>query len=232
MTFRTIQVGLARPIQYPVNPNSIFEAGMVAQLGILGNDIVMGVSDGTAPFGIIDDNKTTAFTRPVVDEVVIIEAPVVTFDGYDFVMGVDTLAELGHAPIVPGTFVADVEGLEVSLNNGNVWALQGAVLNYTTPGSNTPNAIRAIVRYSYYVASEAGEDSTRGSGRVTVWCTPGMIVSTDQFESVPYALNATLYVSPNGKFTTEKTIPNQPAVGIVCVPPTAHNAMLELQWKG
>lgn len=229
---RTIQVGLARPISYPVDPNAIFEGGMVAQLRVIGNDVVMGVSDGTAPFGLIDDNKTIAFSKSVVDEIVIIKAPVAQFDGYNFVLGVDTLAELDNAPLVPETFVADYPGLQVSSKNGNVLALAGTKLNYTLPGSATPNAIKTKVRYAYYVPNQPGEDTTLGSSRVTIWCVPGIILQTDIFEMVPYAVNATLYVSPNGKLTTEKTIPNQPGIGIVIVPPTAHNAVLEFMWKG
>lgn len=231
MSLRTIQVGLARPISYPVDPNSTFEGGMIAQLRIIGNDVVMGVSDGTAPFGLIDDNKTVAFSRSSIDEIVIIRAPVVTFDGYNFILGADTLAELDNGPLVPNTFVGDYPGLQVSAK-GNILAPAGTILNYTTPGSATPDAIRTKVRYSYYIPNQPGQDSTAGSNRVTVWMTPGMIVQTDIFEMVPYAVNATLYASPNGKLTTEKTIPNQPGVGIVCVPPSAHNPVLELLWKG
>lgn len=46
------------PIAYPVDPNAIFEPGMIAQLKVVGDEIVVGVSDGSAPFGIIDDIKT------------------------------------------------------------------------------------------------------------------------------------------------------------------------------
>jgi hypothetical protein len=35
---------------------------MIGQLGVIGNNIVCGVSDGTAPLGIIDDIKVRAFT--------------------------------------------------------------------------------------------------------------------------------------------------------------------------
>jgi hypothetical protein len=228
---RTIQVGLARPISYPVDPNAIFEGGMVAQLRVIGNDVVMGVSDGTAPFGLIDDNKTVAFSKSVIDEIVIIKAPVVQFDGYNFVLGADTMAELAEGPLVPDTFVSDYPDLQVS-NKGNVLALAGTKLNYTLPGSPTPNAIKTKVRYAYYIPNQPGEDTTKGSSRVTVWCVPGIILQTDIFEMVPYSVNATLYVSPNGKLTTEKTIPNQPGIGIVIVPPTAHNPVLEFMWKG
>lgn len=227
--FRTIQVGTNRPVSYPVDPNATFQAGMVAQLKVVGNDVVMGVSDGTAPFGIIDDVKDTAFVRPVVDEVVVIEAPVVNFDGYQYTLGVDTIKEMRNANIVDSSFVIDYPGLSLNPINGVILAPAGSVLNYTTPGSSTPNAIRAKARYSYFVPNIPGEDSTLGSSRVTIWFAKG-IFQTDQFEMVPYAVNATLYVSENGKLTAERTMPNQPGIAMVVVPPTAHNPVLELLW--
>jgi hypothetical protein len=78
---RLIQIGNALPVSYPVDPTATFQAGQVAQLKVLGNEVVCGVSDGTAPFGVIDDINTNAFTKPVVDEVVDIPAVGVN-DGY------------------------------------------------------------------------------------------------------------------------------------------------------
>ena len=46
---KAVQIGNALPIQYPVNPTSVFEAGMIAELTTIGNDIVCGVSSGLAP---------------------------------------------------------------------------------------------------------------------------------------------------------------------------------------
>jgi len=227
--FKTIQIGMGRPVAYPVDPNATFQAGMIAQLKVIGNDVVMGVSDGLAPFGIIDDVKDTSFSRPVLDEIVIIEAPVVNFDGYQYTLGVDTIKELRHAAVIDSSFVVDYPGLSLNPINGIVLAPAGSVLNNITPGSSTPNSIRVKARYSYSVPNVPGEDSTVGSSRVTIWFSKG-IFQTDQFEMVPYAVNATLYVSENGKLTAERTLPNQPGIAMVIVPPTAHNPSLEFLW--
>ena len=81
MSFRIVQAGNALPTSYPVDPSAEFEPGMVAQLGVIGNNIVCGVSDGTAPIGIIDDIKTRAFTSTSIDEVVIASAPAIQQGG-------------------------------------------------------------------------------------------------------------------------------------------------------
>lgn len=230
--FRVIQAGTGRPTSYPVDPNAIFQPGMIGQLKIIGNDIVLGVSDGMAPIGIIDDLKDTAFSKPVIDEVVQIEPALVHFDGYNYVAGADTIKELRNANIVGSSFVSDSPDI-VELNeiNGIVKIRAGTIMNYTAFGSAYPNAFKTRVRYVYYVPNMPGEDTTFGSGRVTIWFTAG-IFQTDQFEMVPYALNANLYVSPAGKLTTELTMPNQPCIAMVTVPPTSHNAMLEFKYFG
>lgn len=227
---KTIMIGTGRPVSYPVDPNSTFQPGMIAQLKTIGNDVVMGVSDGRAPFGIIDDIKDTAFTRPVIDEIIVIEPTLVNFDGYNYTAGSDSLKELKYANIVDSSFVIDVPGLSLNPINGVLHMPAGTVLNYKTPESSTINALRAKARYSYYVPNIPGEDSTLGSARITVWFTTG-IFQTDQFEMVPYQINATLFVSENGKLTTEKTLPNQPGVAMVVVPPSAHSPVLEFKWS-
>jgi hypothetical protein len=61
---KLVQTGNALPISWPVDPTAEFEAGMIAQLYLRGNNMVCGVSDGRSPIGIIDDCKTRAFTAP------------------------------------------------------------------------------------------------------------------------------------------------------------------------
>lgn len=227
---RVIQSGTGRPGSYPVNPNSVFQPGMIAQMSIIGNDVVAGVSDGIAPIGIIDDVRDTAFTRPKIDEIIIVEAPVVNFDGYTYTLGVNTKQDLGDPHIIESSFVCDNPNIvDLNPHNGMITVKAGAELNYTTPDSITPNAIRLKVSYVYRVMNMPGEDTTIGSGRITVWFTRG-IFQTDQFEMTPYAVNANLYVSSNGKLTTEQTLPNQPSVAMVLVPPSSTNSMLEFIW--
>ena len=52
---RLIQIGNSLPVSFPVDPTSVFQPGQIGQLKVIGNEIVCGISDGTAPFGIIDD---------------------------------------------------------------------------------------------------------------------------------------------------------------------------------
>lgn len=227
---RVIQSGTGRPISYPVDPNAVFQPGMVAQVKLIGDDTVIGVSDGRAPMGLIDDVKDTAFTKPAIDEIVIIKAPVVTSDGYGtYRMGTDAFQVLNNAHIVQTSFVADIPGLTLNEMNGVLHAPAGTKLNYATEGSSTPNAIRAVVSYAYRSANMPGEDTTLGSGRLTVWFTRG-IFQTDQFEIGSFPINGNLYVSPNGKLTTEQTMPNQPSVAMVVSPPSTHNTWLEFLW--
>lgn len=229
MSLKVIQSGLGRPVQYPVDPNDVFEPGMIAQLRVIGNDVFLGVSDGTAPMGIIDDIKTVAFTQRVVDEIVDIAVPSSTFDGYNFVSTAVFSNELMNAHIVANSFVADYPGLQLNPVNGVIRAPIGSVLNYTSPGAGQPDTIRTKVSYAFQVPNIPGEDTTVGSGRMTVWITRG-VFETDQFELVPYSVNATLFVSSAGKLTTEQTRSDQPGVGMCTLPPTSHNAKLQFIW--
>jgi hypothetical protein len=227
---KVLQAGAGRPISYPLDPNATFQPGMIAQMKSIGNDAVIGVSDGRAPCGIIDDIKDTAFMKPVIDEIVIIEPGSITTDGYNYFAGTVGQALLKKANIVENSLTSSKAGIELKNSVNGVVALKtGAQLNYKTPGSPTFNAFRTLVRYSYFVPNIPGEDTTLGSGRVTLWFTRG-IFQTDQYELVPYGINANLYVSANGKLTSEQTIPNQPAVAMCLIPPSSHNAVLELLW--
>ena len=225
---RIVQANTGRPVAYPADPNSTFEPGMICQFRVINNEVFVGVSDGTAPIGIIDDIRTVAFTQPIIDETVIIPASG-TFDGYQFVSTIEASKELENSNIVPNTFAADVAGLLLNQTNGILRAPAGTPLNWAINGSVTPNAIRTRVKYNFYVPNVAGEDSTAGSGRLTFWFTRG-VFQTDQYEMVVFAVNATLFVSQDGKLTTEQTMAEQPGVAMCIVPPTAHNPMLEFLW--
>jgi len=67
---KVIHSGNAMPMSLPVDPTAEFQPGTFAQLRVIGNDIVAGVSDGTAPIGIIDDARVAAFTKSQIDEIV------------------------------------------------------------------------------------------------------------------------------------------------------------------
>jgi hypothetical protein len=202
---------------------------MVAELTIIGNQVMATVSNGTAPIGIIDDIKTKAFTNVSWNETIIVPAMGVPGPNNTLVTPVDIKAELRKPNVVPNSFTSTVN---VVLNpiNGVICFVAGTVLNFDLAGTGTPNAIKAIVNYTYQVANIPGDDSTQGSGRMTVWY-ERMFFQTDQYETnQQYPLRANLYCSEVGQLTTRRPGHIHPAVGMVSAPPSALNSMLEILW--
>ena len=226
---KLVQVGNALPISYPVDPSAEFEPGMVASLMLRGNNIVCGVSDGRTPFGIIDDFKTRAFTAPSIDEVVIEPAPAVDQNGV-LVTPVDVKSELRNPNIIPSSFITSPVDVSLIARNGVVIFPAGTALNFDADGDGIPDSIRTVVSYTYQIPNVSGDDSTAGSGRVTVWFQRG-VYQTDMYEtSQRYALNSILFVSENGRFTTSQPTDDYPGVAIVTGPPTGIYGTLELLW--
>lgn len=198
---------------------------MIAELTVIGNQVMATVSSGTAPIGIIDDIKTKAFTSVAWNEVVIVPA-VGVLSNNQLITPVDIKAELRHAYVDSKSFISTVE-VQLIPTNGVITFPAGTALNYDLTGSGTPNAIRTIVNYSYQVPNIPGDDSTIGSGRVTVWFSR-MFFQTDQFETNQiYPVKANLYVSETGLLTTRRPSSIHPAIAMVTAPPTSLNGMLE-----
>jgi len=202
---------------------------MIAELTVIGNQIMATVSNGTAPIGVIDDIKTRAFTNVSWNEVVIVPATGVPGPGGTLVTPIDIKAELKKPNITASSFNSTVN---VVLNpvNGVITFVAGTQLNFDLTGTGTPNAIRTIVNYTYQVPNIPGDDSTQGSGRVTVWF-QRMFFQTDQFETnQQYPVRANLYVSEMGLLTTRRPSSLHPAVAMVTAPPSPLNSMLECLW--
>lgn len=217
------------PMSFIVDPSAEFLSGMVAQLTVLGNQIVATVSNGSAPIGIIDDNRSKAFTNVSWNEILIVPAPGVLGPNNTIITPIDVKAELRKANVLRNSFSSTVD---VVLNevNGVVTFIAGTQLNFDLTGQGVPDAIRAVVNYSYYVPNIPGDDTTDGSGRITIWYDK-MIFQTDQFETnQQYPLNANLYVSETGYLTSRSRGANYPSVGIVTAPPSALNALLEVMY--
>lgn len=225
---RLVQVGNSLPFSFPVDPNAEFQPGQIAQLNVMGNQIVCGVSDGTAPIGIIDDIKTNSFTSASIDEVVIVPTVGVMSNG-KLVTPMDIKTELENPNIVERSFLTDVDVLLIP-RNGVIVIPQGTELNFDNAGTGTPDSVRVVVSYTYQVPNVPGDDSTMGSGRVTVWF-QRIIAQTDQFETNQrYPVNANLFVSETGLLTTRMPSPNHAAVAIVTAPPTSLQGSLEFLW--
>jgi hypothetical protein len=226
---RLIQVGNTLPLSFPVATTDTFQPGQVAQLKVIGNEIVCGVSDGTAPLGIIDDVNTSAFTAPITDEVVIVPVVAVS-DGYQLVTAVDTKQELQFSNIVRSSFVADVEGLALNEVNGVVTVSAGTPLNFDQNADGILDSVRTIVSYTYRIPSIPGDNTTAGSGRITIWFQRG-VFETDQFDTTQrYVVNATLFVNADGLLTTSQPTANHPGVAMVTGPPTGIVETLEFLW--
>lgn len=230
---RIIQAGNTLPTSYPVDVSSSFQPGQIGQLKLVGQDIVVGLSDGTAPLGIIDDVRTNAFTQPVRDEIVIISAPdpsLVRSDGYNFYNKVDFTQKLDNAGLLQTSFVADYEGLILNAVNGILTLPAGSKLNWDSTGNGLFDSVKTVVNYVYQVPSLPGDDTTLGSNRVTIWFQRGLF-STDQYDTLQrYPLNATLFVNEEGKLTTKQISPEHPGVALVTGPPSAMVNTLEFMW--
>jgi len=228
---RVVHTGTGLPASYPLDPTAEFESGMIAQLKILGNDIIAGVSDGTAPLGIIDDVRTSAFTKSQIDEVVIIEVNTlhITESNGVRVTSTDQMGPLEFPHINRNSFTSTIT-VELNDVNGIITVPAGTALNYDTDGDGDFNAFKVVVSYAYRIATKPGDDSTIGSGRITVHYQRG-IYATDQFDTLQlYPLNANLYVGLDGKLTTEQPTENHPAIAYVTGPPSSVNGTLEFMW--
>lgn len=203
---------------FSVDPTATFEGGMVGGLTSIGGDIVVTVSDGinVQPLGLIDDIKTRAFSKRQIDEIVIIPSIGVT-DGYGgpTVNPVPVTGVLENSNIEPTSFVSTID---VMLNpvNGVITIPAGTTLNFDDGMGGT--GFEVIVSYTYTIPELPGEDSTGGSGNVTLHVFRG-VFTTDQFDpTANYPVNATLYAGSDGRLTTRE---NGPAIGMVTAPPTA-----------
>jgi hypothetical protein len=208
------------------DPSAEFQPGMVAELTVIGNQVMATVSNGTAPIGIIDDIKTKAFTNVSWNEVVMVPATGVPGPNNTIVTPIDIKSELRKPNIIFSSFSSTVDVL-LNATNGVITFPAGTPLNTDLTGTGSYNAIRTIVNYTYYVANIPGDDSTAGTNRITVWF-QRMFFQTDQYETnQQYPVRANLYVSETGFLTTRHPSSIHPAIAMVTAPPTSMNPMLE-----
>lgn len=225
---RIVQKGNCEPASFSVDPSSEFDGGMIAGLTVMGNRVVATVSNGKAPLGIIDDIRTKAFTNVSWNEVIFVPAVGVIENGR-LVTPIDIKAELRKPNIMKNSFTSDVP---VILNdvNGIITFPAHTPLNFDAGGTGEPDSIRAVVSYTYFVANIPGDDTTIGSGRVSIWY-GRLFAQTNCFETnVQYPINAPLFVSEVGLLTTRKPSQLHPSVAMVTAPPTPLNSMIEFLW--
>ena len=224
---KVIHSGNALPMSLSVDPTAEFEPGMFAQLGLIGNDIVAGVSDGTAPLGIIDDVRTSAFTKAQIDEIVLVDAQASIIDtNGKRVSTVDVTGVLEYPNIIDNSFTSTIS-IVLNSVNGVITIPAGTELNYDSTGDGTNDSFKVVVNYIYRIAGKPGDDTTVGSGRVTIHYQRG-IYATDQFDTTQaYPLNTTLYVGLDGKLSSAQPTESHPGVAICTGPPSASIGTLE-----
>mgnify|MGYP001609423655 FL=1 len=191
---RLVHYGNSLPASFIVDPSAEFQPGQCGELVVLGNQVMVTVSNGTAPLGVIDDLKTRAFTNVSWNERIIVPAVGVLDSSGVLVTPIDIKAEVKRPNILASSFSSTVK---VTLNpiNGVITFLAGTPLNIDLTGTGQPNGIKTIVNYTYQVANIPGDDSTQGSGRVTIWY-GRMFFQTDQYETnQQYPVKANLFVS-------------------------------------
>ncbi len=232
MTFRIVQSGNALPISYPVDRTAEFQPGMIAQLGMTGNNIVCGVSDGTAPFGIIDDINSRAFTAPSIDEPIISFVPPALRQNISgrYYTTYDVYSTLDNSNIVQYSFTSNPVDVALVEKNGVIIFPEGTELNFDQDGDGIPDSIRTVCSYTFQVPNIPGDDSVSASGKMTVWFNR-MIYQTDQYETTQrYPVNCPLFCNENGLVTTRMYIDNLPSIGFVTGSPSAIHGTLEAMW--
>jgi len=209
MAFKLLYTNLAGPQgDFLVNSAEVFEAGMVGVVsGTAAGDpeVLVADDDSTNLLGIIDDNKTTQFYASSVSEAV--------------VSGQTTLA---HANVINNSFNL------VSTDS------PGILLSSPTNGTITGASGAATVSYSYVIPGKAGDDTTLGSGKCTLWLQEGEYATdiyeiTSSLAPAGYAVGLPLVAADTangqkGRLTARVT--GGPTVGYVTKTPTAGNPYL------
>ena len=160
---KVLHSGNAMPMSMPIDPSAEFEPGMFAQLKIIGNDIIAGLSDGTAPIGIIDDIRSSSLTKAQIDEVVVVSAgeTETNSDGY-LVSKHDVTQVLEFPNISEDSFTSTVS---VILNkvNGAITIPAGTRVNYDSDEAVRFNS--KMMETIYHAALTASKDCAKELGK-------------------------------------------------------------------
>ena len=209
----------------PIDPSATFEAGQIAGLIEINGELFVTVSDGHSipPIGVIDDNKTSAFTGTVVDEVQIVPAPVQEVNGV-LISTIDVMGGLAETNLLESTFTANVD-IILNPKKGTFIVPAGTPVNYD---DGTTIGFEVVSSYRYSIVDFPGDDSTDGSGQISIHFNRG-IFTTNVFDTLAtYAPGQPLFVDAEGKLTSQET--NGPMVAIALQPSSAINNELLFMW--
>jgi hypothetical protein len=208
-----------------VDPSARFEAGQIAGLIQINNELFITVSDGKTipPIGVLDDSKISAFSGTTVDEIQIVPAATKEKNGI-LVSTVDVMGALNETNIIESTFTAD---LDIVLNpKKGIFIIPAETpVNYDD-GSKI--GFQVTASYRFQIVDYPGDDSTDGSGQVSIHFNRGIFV-TNIFDVLStYYPGCPLYVDVEGQLTSQET--ESPVVAIALQPASALTNELMFMW--
>lgn len=209
----------------PVDPSATFESGQIAGLIEINGELFVTVSDGAniPPIGVIDDNKTSAFTGTVIDEVQIVPASFQEVSGV-LVSTIDVMGALDETNLLESTFTGNID-VVLNPKKGTFIIPAGTPLNYD---DGTTMGFEHISSYRYSIVDFPGDDSTDGSGQISIHFNRG-IFTTNVFDTLAtYSPGQPLFVDSEGKLTSQETA--SPVVAIALQPSSAINNELLFMW--
>jgi hypothetical protein len=227
---RIIRLGNSISNLYDVDTDCEFEPGMIAQHYKRGDKSVCGVSDGSLPFGIIDDFRKNNFITTESNEHVVADASVVDVKDGKLITPVDIKFQLKQSDIIASTFEVVTKPINVSLiqKTGVVIFPAGTQLNFDANKDGFIDSISMYVRY-FYKKQIPNYYTSVTNGKITVWSSNHGMFETDQFETnVDYELHKhiNLFVSSNGKLTSFQLHSSQQPFGKIIYPPTNNRPIL------
>lgn len=180
-----------------VDANATFQAGQIAAYDSTGAATV--ATTGSLPCGLFKWNKASTIYGIALDETITDAASATTYT-------------MAHANVSNVRVVDSIGGLLVETTDYTINAVNGVI---TQVGNDLAVGETIVVDYTYEKSeadlNEAGKnffntnDDTAGASKVTL-IQGNWRVYTDQFDtSQAYAVNDSLYVTADGKFTSENT---------------------------
>ena len=198
---KLVKIGGSEPGTIGVDPNTSFQAGQIAAYDANGAATLAGSGDN--PVGIFKWDKTSTVYAVSAREAVTVVA-------------LETAYSFAHAN-VSSVIVENLAGGDYTEGAGDDYVLNTTSGTITTTASGTTSVTAGetvYVTYTYEMTAadkeQAGvnffnsNDDTQGSNKITM-LQGGWRVYTDQFETDQnYTMNAQLFVSANGKFTSQE----------------------------
>lgn len=211
----------------PVDPSATFEAGQVAGLVEINGELFVTVSDGVSipPVGVIDDNKTRAFTGTVLDEVQLVPAPVTINSSGQLVSTLDVMGSFDETNIIDSSFASN---LDIVLNpkKGVFTIPAGTPVNYDDGQGFV--GFEIIASYRFKIVDFPGDDTTDGSGQISIHFNRG-IFTTNIFDTLAtYQPGSPLFVTRDGMLTSQET--GSPMVAIALQPSSSVSNELMFMW--